>query len=141
MTFREALFLWLESNKVKPKIQTYCKYLQLIDTQIKFDELFADLDEELPNPDDEIDTIILNDANGNEVEYEFMDLIYYEDGEYMVLLPVEDCEEAGKVVVFKLEDDDDEDEISYVSVDDENVLSAVFNVFKENFQDEFNFAD
>lgn len=34
MTFREALFLWLESNKLKQKTQTYCKYLQLIDTQI-----------------------------------------------------------------------------------------------------------
>ncbi len=34
MTFEEALFLWLESNKLKQKKQTYCKYLQLINTQI-----------------------------------------------------------------------------------------------------------
>lgn len=34
MTFREALFLWLENNKLKQKTQTYCKYLQLIETQI-----------------------------------------------------------------------------------------------------------
>ena len=34
MTFGEALFLWLESNKLKQKTQTYCKYLQLIETQI-----------------------------------------------------------------------------------------------------------
>lgn len=34
MTFKEALFLWLESNKLKQKKQTYCKYLQLIETQI-----------------------------------------------------------------------------------------------------------
>lgn len=34
MTFGEALFLWLESNKIKQKVQTYSKYLQLISTQI-----------------------------------------------------------------------------------------------------------
>lgn len=33
-TFREALLLWLDSNKIKQKIQTYNKYLQLIETQI-----------------------------------------------------------------------------------------------------------
>ncbi len=34
LTFEEALFLWLENNKLKQKEQTYCKYLQLINTQI-----------------------------------------------------------------------------------------------------------
>lgn len=34
LTFREALLLWLENNKVKQKVQTYNKYLQLINTQI-----------------------------------------------------------------------------------------------------------
>ena len=33
------------------------------------------------------------------------------------------------------------DEESYVSVDDENVLTAVFEIFKEKFKDEFNFTD
>lgn len=34
MTFGEALFLWLENNKIKQKVQTYSKYLQLITIQI-----------------------------------------------------------------------------------------------------------
>lgn len=34
ITFGEALFLWLENNKIKQKIQTYCKYLQVIETHI-----------------------------------------------------------------------------------------------------------
>lgn len=34
MTFGEALFLWLENNRIKQKTQTYSKYLQLINTQI-----------------------------------------------------------------------------------------------------------
>lgn len=109
--------------------------------EAKFDELFSDLDEELPNPDDEIETIILNDENGEEVEFEFIDLIAYKGEEYVVLLPIEDCEEAGEVIILKLEESDNDIEESYVSVDDDNILAAVFNIFKEKFADYFNFVD
>lgn len=108
--------------------------------EAKFDELFSDLDDELPEPDDEIETIILNDENGEEVEFEFMDLILYEGEEYVILLPVEDCEEAGQVVILRL-DESSEDEESYISVDDDDILMAVFNIFKDKFKDEFNFVD
>ncbi len=108
--------------------------------EAKFDELFSDLDDDLPNPDDEIETIILNDENGEEVEFEFMDLISYKGEEYVVLLPVEDCEEAGQVVILRM-DESSKDEESYVSVDDDDTLMAVFNIFKDKFKDEFNFVD
>lgn len=108
--------------------------------EAKFDELFFDLDDDLPSPDEEIETIILNDENGEEVEFEFMDLISYEGEEYVVLLPVEDCEEAGQVVILRM-DESGEDEESYVSVDDDDTLMAVFNIFKDRFKDEFNFVD
>lgn len=91
---------------------------------------------------EEIDNIIvLNDENGEEVPFEFLDLIEYEGEEYVVLLPVEEDEEADEVVILKLEDTESEDEESYVSVDDEEVLNKVFEMFKEKFKDEFNFVD
>ena len=92
---------------------------------------------------EELDNIIvLNDENGEEIEFEFLDLIEYEGDEYVVLLPNdEDEEDAGEVLILKLEDSDSEDEESYVSVDDEDVLKAVFEIFKEKFKDEFNFID
>lgn len=108
--------------------------------EAKFDELFSDLDDELPEPDDEIETIILNDENGGEVEFEFMDLILYEGEEYVVLLPVEDCEDAGEVVILRLEESGKYEE-SYVSVDDDDTLMAVFYIFKDKFKDYFNFVD
>ena len=98
------------------------------------------MDENLPNPDDEIETIILNDENGEETEFEFMDLISYEGKEYVVFLPVEDSEEAGQAVILRV-DESGEDEESYVSVDDDDILMAVFNIFKDKFKDEFNFVD
>ena len=91
---------------------------------------------------EELDNIIiLNDEEGNEVEFEFLDLIEYEGEEYVVLLPVEEAEDAGEVVILKLEDTESEDEESYVSVDDEDVLNKVFEIFKEKFKDDFNFVD
>ena len=94
-------------------------------------------------PEEELDNIIvLNDENGEEVPFEFLDLIELEGEEYVVLLPVEENEEdAGEVVILKVEDTDSEEEESYVSVEDEDTLNKVFEIFKEKFKDEFNFID
>ena len=104
-----------------------------------------DVENNVPNGQEgeELDNIIvLNDENGEEIEFEFLDLIEYEGEEYVVLLPNdEDEEEPGEVVILKLEDTDSEDEESYVSVEDEEVLKNVFEIFKNKFKDEFNFMD
>ena len=82
--------------------------------------------------------IILNDDDGNEVEFEFLDLIPYRGKEYVVLFPVSD--EADEVVILQLEEADDETE-SYISVDNEPTLQAVFEIFKERAKDTFDFVD
>ena len=93
--------------------------------------------------DEENDNIIvLNDENGEEVSFEFLDLIELDGEEYVVLLPVEEeDDEEGEVVILKVEDTESEDEESYVSVDDDEILNKVFDIFKEKFKDEFNFVD
>ena len=88
--------------------------------------------------------VILNDEDGNEVRFEFLDLVELEDEEYVVLLPIaeEGEEEEGEVVILKVEDtDEDTDEESYVSVDDDETLNRVFEIFKEKFKDDFDFVD
>ena len=94
---------------------------------------------------EELDNIvILNDEDGNEVKFEFLDLIELDDEEYVVLLPVteEGEEDEGEVVILKVEDTDEEsDEESYVSVEDEETLNKVFEIFKEKFKDDFDFVD
>ena len=94
---------------------------------------------------EELDNIVvLNDENGNEVKFEFLDLVELDDEQYVVLLPVaEGEEEEGEVVILKLEDNDDEnsDEESYVCVDDDEILNKVFTIFKEKFKDDFDFVD
>ncbi len=94
---------------------------------------------------EELDNIIiLNDENGNEVKFEFLDLVELDNEEYVVLLPysAEGEEDEGEVVILKLEDtDEDSDEESYIGVDDEDILNKVFAIFKEKYKDEFNFVD
>lgn len=93
---------------------------------------------------EELDNIItLNDEEGNEVQFEFLDLIEYNSEEYVILLPVEekDEEEAGEVVILKVEQSESEDEESYVGVEDDDELNAVFALFKDKYKDEFNFID
>ena len=88
--------------------------------------------------------IILNDENGEEARFEFLDLIELDNEEYVVLLPVEDTEneEPGEVVILRVEDsEEDSDTESYVSVDDEEVLNKVFQIFKDKFKNEFDFVD
>ena len=101
------------------------------------------MDNEQNGMNEELDNIvILNDENGEEVKFEFLDLIELDGEEYVVLLPVEDDEEEdGEVVILTVEDTDSEDEESYVSVDDQEILNKVFEIFKEKFKDEFNFID
>ncbi len=89
--------------------------------------------------------VILNDEDGNEVKFEFLDLVDLDDEEYVVLLPIAEEgeeDEEGEVVILKVEDTDEEsDEESYVSVEDEDVLNRVFEIFKEKFKDDFDFVD
>lgn len=94
---------------------------------------------------EELDNIvILNDEDGNEIKFEFLDLVELDDEEYVVLLPFteEGEEDEGEVVILKVEDtDEDSEEESYVSIEDEDTLNKVFEIFKEKFKDDFDFVD
>lgn len=85
---------------------------------------------------DEENIIVLNDENGNEIEFEFLDLISYRQKEYVVLLPLKDSDE--QVVILQVEEADEETE-NYISVENEFVLNTVFALFKERSKDFFTF--
>ncbi len=94
--------------------------------------------EELEEFDELDNKIVLNDEDGNEIEFEFLDVVEVDDKEYVVLLPVEEAEK-GEVVIFRIEGTEEDE--SYVSLDDEEEAQKVFEVFKEKTKDDFDFAD
>lgn len=85
---------------------------------------------------DKENIIVLNDENGNEIEFEFLDLISYRQKEYVVLLPLKDSDE--QVVILQVEEADEETE-NYISIENEFVLNTVFALFKERNKDFFTF--
>lgn len=86
--------------------------------------------------EEESNLVILNDAEGNEIKFEFLDLIPYRGNEYVVLLPVD--EDAEEVVILQVEENGEEE--NYLSVENPATLNAVFAIFKERNKDEFNFS-
>lgn len=82
--------------------------------------------------------VYLHDEEGNEIPFEFLDLIPYEGQQYVVMLPVEG--EDGQVVILRVEAlDDDEENEAYCAVESEQVLTAVFEIFREKYKDLFEF--
>jgi len=80
--------------------------------------------------EDYTETITLTDQDGSEVEFEVLDIIPYEESEYVVLLPVDGDSEQPEVVILELfaaEEEDQEDELQ--GVEDEAILNAVFELF------------
>ena len=89
-------------------------------------------------PEEEISILSLTDEDGNEFELELIDSIDHQGKEYLVLLPLE--EESSETIILEVEPNDDGTE-SFLSVSDEDVLNAVYAVFKERFADFFTFED
>ena len=86
--------------------------------------------------------VTMYDENGTGVDFEYLDVIEYEGNEYAMLLPMDVEEgEEDELVILKIEPIPGNDkEENYVSVDDQDVLNAVFDLFKEKHADEFDFA-
>ena len=88
--------------------------------------------------EEELSRLTLTDENGEETEFEYLDVVEYEDKEYLVLLPLDD-EESG-IVILEIEPVDEENE-NYLSVEDTAVLDAVYGIFKERYKDVLTFED
>jgi uncharacterized protein YrzB (UPF0473 family) len=89
-------------------------------------------------PEEEVSTLTLTDENGVDTTFEYLDCIEYEGVEYLVLMPEDD--ESGELVILEVEPVDEETE-NYLSVLDEDVLNAVYDIFKDRFKDTLEFED
>ena len=88
--------------------------------------------------EEESSIITMTDENGADVDFEYLDCIEYEGKEYLVLIPAE--EESNEIVILEVEPVDDELE-NYLAVESEEVLNAVYAIFKDRYKDVLDFAD
>ena len=94
--------------------------------------------ENLIPEEEESGILTLTDENGQDVDFEYLDCIEYQGKEYLVLMPADD--ESSEIVILEVESVDEENE-NYLSVGDENVLNAVYDMFKEKYKDVLTFED
>lgn len=80
--------------------------------------------------------LTLTDENGEDMNFEYLDCIEYEGTEYLVLLP----EDSNEIVILEIQPVDEENE-NYVAVESEDILDAVYGIFKERYKDVLEFED
>ena len=88
--------------------------------------------------EEESNILMLTDENGEDVEFEYLDCIEYGGKEYLVLMPAD--ENASEIIILEVGPVDEETE-NYLSVSDENILNAVYDIFKERYKDVLAFED
>ena len=95
-----------------------------------------DIKNNIPEEED-ASIIVLEDDLGNEVEFEYLDVIEYEGVEYLYLIPANE-EDGDDVVILKITSIDDETEM-FEGIEDEELLDTLFDMFKDKWKDEFDF--
>lgn len=88
--------------------------------------------------EEEVSILTLTDENGNDTDFEYLDCIELNGKEYLVLMPAD--ESSSEIVILEVEPVDEENE-NYLAVEDEQILSTVYGIFKEKYKDVLTFED
>lgn len=88
--------------------------------------------------EEESSILTLTDENGQDVDFEYLDCLEYQGTEYLVLMPADEA--ATEIVILEVEPVDEENE-NYLAVEDEKILNAVYDIFKEKYKDILTFED
>ena len=81
--------------------------------------------------------ITLTDDRGNEIDFEFLDLIEYSSNSYAVLIPTDEA--ADQVLIFKVENASLEDN-TFSPVEDPDLAQAIFDLFRIKNEEYFDFT-
>lgn len=85
---------------------------------------------------EEFEIVTLTDEDGVAEEFGLLDVVNYEGADYVVLLPLPD-DDSGEVVILKAEPIEGDDEMeNYIAIEDEAILDAVFEIFRQNYEAE-----
>lgn len=92
---------------------------------------------------EEMNSIIsLTDEQGNEVQFELLDVVPYNGNEYIAIVPAEEEDEDGDMVqLYRIVPDENGDTETYVGLESEEELNAVYSEFQSRNAEFFDFAD
>jgi len=90
-----------------------------------------------------MDIVVLTDEDGNETQFEIIDVKEFKGNTYYALIPLEDdaeTDEAVDFVILKSEKDENGEEI-LVTVDDDEEFYDVADLFEDIQFDELEYED
>lgn len=79
--------------------------------------------------------ITLTDSQGDDCNFGLLDVIEYEESDFIVLYPLQGDDD--RLLILKVEEDaTSEDYDSYVGIDDEELVDKIYKLFLEKHKDE-----
>ena len=92
-----------------------------------------------PNEDEDAQEsyVTLTDDDGNEVSFELLGIVEHKERSFAVLLPFD--EEDDGIVILELVPSEDPEYDDFVSVDDDTLLEEVYEVFKSEYEGDYDF--
>ena len=99
------------------------------------------MSEIIENNNEEMDEnenyITLTDDEGNDVSFEILDFVTYDEHEYAVLLPFD--EEDDGIVILEVVPAEDPEYDDFIAVEDEALLEAIYTEFKTKYEGDYEF--
>ena len=99
------------------------------------------IEDEMMYEDEEDSNLVeLTDEDGNVAQFEYLDTIEHKGESYVVFMAVpeegeEEDDEEGEVVILKIAQDENGEDI-YVTCEDDGIVQEVFDKFMETLGDE-----
>jgi len=136
---RKSKKLWQELLEKAPTSEKYQYGNSLINSALKTDDKGEVQEHEITSDKKQVTITLINDSGVEEL-YELLDLVKLNGDEYVVLMSVDDVEDD--VLILRVGDsNEEENKTNYLPIEDEELLTVVFDLFRERNKDRFNFAD
>lgn len=92
----------------------------------------------------ETDLVTLISDDGEEIEFEILDVIENDEGKFYVLYPyyanpADAVNDPGEYYIFEVQEIDGEEELA--EIEDEDKLDRIAAIFEENYNSEFSDDD
>ena len=97
------------------------------------------MDGEIMRTEEDDDIVELEDDEGNQLRFRYLETVFCDGKVYDMLLPADDEDEGGVVILEVINPDSEAPD--YEPVTDEETGNRVFARFKKEFGDKYEFSD
>ena len=96
----------------------------------------SEKEKNLHDEEEEVEIVTLSDEDGNETDFQILQVLEIEDGEYYALLP--DKEDAEEYYIVRGETDEKGEKI-LSTIDDDDEFEKISDIFNDMFFGEINY--